>query len=334
MKRFLFILLLPVLFFGQVNAQKIQPSFRPVITAPISDEITGGFCQEYQAVYDAYTTKPDATYSAIWNTMIDDIQTKGPDPYWDSLDVFYFYAVHTNAAGEALINWELPGTFDATAYNAPTHTAYEGFTGADTKYIDCNWNPSVNGVNYVQNSASVGCYIRTDVDEAKFDMGVKSAHTTYLQSKNGGNVFARVNSGGGGTGGVVANSLGMFIANRVLASHQDVWKNKVRVQHVAEVSTGVPQASVYTLAFNNGGPASSFISKQLSLAFAGSGLSTTAITTITDAVETCMDAMGKGVISESPTALIFLFMLMLYVGNHKRFNYENMDNDTDFCIAV
>ena len=83
----------------------------------------GGYCPEYQAVYDAFTTKPSAALASLQDIMVRALIDCGA---WALLDVFYNYAVHTNAAGEALINWKLPGTFDATAFNAPTFTALEG----------------------------------------------------------------------------------------------------------------------------------------------------------------------------------------------------------------
>ena len=157
MKRLLFLLLcIPVLSFGQTVYTHGGKAL--TYSGDVLIEVPSTYCTEYQAVYDAFTTKPDAATAAIWNTCVETWVDNGE---WATKDVIYVYAAHTNGAGEALINWKNPGAFNATAYNAPTFTANEGFTGdGAADYIDCNWNPSVNGVNYVQNSASQIIYIR------------------------------------------------------------------------------------------------------------------------------------------------------------------------------
>ena len=249
------------------------------------------FIAEYQAIYDAFTTKPDIVTAYIWNRFVEDAIRTGE---WALLDVFYNYAAHTNADGEALINWFNPGTFDATAYNAPTFTANEGFTGADTKYIDCNWNPSTNGINYVQNSASMGVYCRTDVDEAKNAVGLNATVDAFIRIRSGNQAGFRVNSTGSGT---VANldSRGMYVSNRVLSTHQDLWKNKIRISNHLRTSTGVPNVNVYTLALNNSVVATNFVTTQISVAFAGAGMTQTNVNNLTNYYNTAMTSLGKNV---------------------------------------
>ena len=100
MKRLLFLLLLiPALSFGQT-----------VLTSP--------FSEDFQEVYDAFTEKPSDALTGQMDGMV-----RACGTYWDSLDVFYLYAAHTNTNDEALINWTDPGTFNATAYSSPTFTA-------------------------------------------------------------------------------------------------------------------------------------------------------------------------------------------------------------------
>jgi hypothetical protein len=78
--------------------------------------ISGGtpsFCAEYQAVYDAYTTKPSDAVATIYNTMVEKLVAAG---LWSTQwDIVRGYGMTTNDAGEALINWINPSTFGATA---------------------------------------------------------------------------------------------------------------------------------------------------------------------------------------------------------------------------
>ena len=259
-----------------------------------------GFSAEYQAVYDAYTIKPDAATAAIWNTYV---ESGVADGWWAKEDVEYVYAAHTNDNGEALINLKNPGTFDATAFNAPTFTANEGFLGNGIdEYIDCNWNPFVNGVNYVQDSASIGCYIRTNVGAGQADMGILEETPTPDRSAQiltryvgAGVSLSTVNAA---TFGSVAStdSRGMWVANREDATDNDLYRNKIKIIDGSTASGIVPNFNLYVMARNAEGAAALFSSKQFSMAFAGGGMTQTDVNNKTDAFETAMDALGKGVI--------------------------------------
>ncbi|KKM20199.1 hypothetical protein LCGC14_1647830 [marine sediment metagenome] len=255
------------------------------------------FCAEYQAVYDAYTIKPDAATAAIWNTYV---RSGVADGWWAKEDVEYVYAAHTNDNGEALINWKNPGTFDAAAFNAPAFVANEGFTGnGTTQYIDCNWNPSANGVNYVLNSASMGVYIRTNVKEAKFDIGANNIGqhinaTQIIARWSDDNAYIRINTAtplGGGN----LDSRGMYVSARTAVNVNNLYKNKVSIANSADASVGLTSSNIYTLARNDGGSALDFNAKQLSMAFAGAGMTQTDVNNKTDAFNAAMTALGTNV---------------------------------------
>jgi len=295
MKKLLFLLLLiPALSFGQkvlTYGGKVLTDGTNVLTFT-----EAAYCDEYQAVYDAFTTKPSDAVASNQDILVSTLVASG---VWAKLDVFYNYAQTTN--GDALINWTNPGTFDATAYSAPTFTALEGFTGdGSADYIDCNWNPSSDGVNYVQNSASIGVYVRTDAvgimsDIGSHDTGSGFQVRIYPRLVSGDNCSNRINDGATLTY-VNADSRGMYVLIRIASNIRATYKNKVSKANDTEVSTGVVNLNLYTLAKNLDGAASDFSTRQISMAFAGSGLSTDDITSITDAFEVYMDSNGKGVI--------------------------------------
>jgi hypothetical protein len=73
---------------------------------------------------------------------------------WPKLDALYIFA--NSDSPSALINWKTPGTFGCTAVNSPTFAADRGFTGNGTSsYLDTNYIPSSNGINWQQDSASL-----------------------------------------------------------------------------------------------------------------------------------------------------------------------------------
>ena len=259
------------------------------------------FSAEYQAVYDAYTIKPDAATAAIWNTYV---ESGVADGWWAKEDVEYVYAAHTNDNGEALINWINPGTFDATAFNAPAFVVNEGFTGngSDT-YNDCNWKPNSDGVNYVQNSASAGAYIRTDVSEIKADFGSSDQSgdkflqfiSRFTSTGEKAQVLVNIQSV---DAGVVANTdgRGMYVLSRLDATDNDLYRNKIKIYDGSDNSVIPPDLNVYVLARNLDGSPDVHTTRQISMFFAGGGFTQTDVNNKTDAFETAMDALGKGVI--------------------------------------
>jgi len=253
-----------------------------------------GYSTEYQAVYDSLTTPPSKAIATAQDTMVTALVTAG---VWTKLDLFYLFAQSTNGDGEALVNWVNPGTYDATAYNSPTFTALEGFTGANTKYIDCNWNPNSDGVNFTLNDASVGVYSRTDVDEAKSSFGIiDGSNGTLISIRNSGHTYNRLNTTIAGDY-VDSNSLGLYILNRTASNVNDMYKNGSLVTDDTDASSSVPNYNMYVLARNNGGVSERWVTKQISMFFAGGGLTTDDITNFTNAFETYMDSNSKGVIS-------------------------------------
>jgi hypothetical protein len=254
-----------------------------------------GYCDEFQTVYDSMTTPPDADVAAAQNTMVQSLVDGG---VWDKLDVFYLFAVHTNDDGEALKNWISPGTHDATLVNAPTFTAFEGFTGdGATCYINTNYNPSTDAVNLSLNDASFGLYYRTTVDDGKTKL-----NGTWSTDANGGgasraqltNVSGGINSGTSAGGTITAPAGAFKIVSRLSATTQKIYLNKSE-QSFSVNSETIPDQDVLILALHQaGGSPYYYDTSQFSCGFLSGGLTQTDVDTITDAVETYMTSNGKG----------------------------------------
>ena len=296
MRRLLFLwVLLPALTFAQIKGQ-VGGAANGALRTSFSDKIGGQpFNDDYLAVYDAFTTKPDAATKVIQNALVVDLGT-----YWDSLDYLNVYAVHTNGDGEALIDWKLPDS-TATAVNSPTFTASQGFLfNGTTQYINSDFTASVDGVQYTQNSASAMAYIRNNI-QSNVIFGVDDdvpppRKESFLYSRFTDDKAYIMLNGDTAEGAANVDSRGMYIISRTGASIVKLYRNKIAIINGIDTSVGLPGHSYYVGALNNDDVAASFSAYQISMFAAGAGLSQTAVTAITNAFETYMDALGTGVI--------------------------------------
>lgn len=257
----------------------------------------GGFIAEFQAVYDSWTTKPDDADAEIWNTKVVKLVNDG---IWSKLDVYYFFAIHTNANGEALTNWINPGTFNATLVNNPAFTAFEGFlgnSGAATT-IRTNYIPSTHAVNFSQNSGAIGYYTRTELIESTTMLGVLGNNNTFIVVNPrivAGSIQYSVNSAGVDTFAVSASD-GMNIFSRDSNVLTNYYRNKSNDDSASNASAALPDLELYLLGYNNKGVLANVTNRQISNFFISSKFNQTNVDDFTDAIEAAMDAKGKGVI--------------------------------------
>ena len=258
-----------------------------------TEGLGAAFCAEYQTLYDTLTTKPSDVIAAAQNTMLCGLLDDG---VWIKLDVFYLFAQTTNGASEALVNWVNPGVFDGTEFNGPiAWVSLEGYTGnGTTQRINSPYNPTIHATNYAQNSASAGCYIRTNVDENKDDCGAAGGARVYIISRNAGNASYEVNDATTNNG-ANSDSRGLWVVTRTAVNARTLYRNKGIIHTTAGVaSTGVPNATFQFLALST---FHGYGSKQQAMGFIGGGLTQTDVNNLTDRVETYMDSNGKGVIA-------------------------------------
>jgi len=249
------------------------------------------FSAEYQAIYDAFTIKPSASVAAAQNDLVESLVDTG---VWAKLDTFYVFAGHTNANGESLINWFNPGTFDATAINAPAFVALEGFTGdGAASYINSNYNAATQGIKYLQDSASGGFYSRSNIAETKTDFGALSGNNRmYINSREVADVARYVANDNVAVPAANTNSRGMFVSTRTASNARALYKNINLLQSGAVISAGVPNSAFQFLALTALG---AYSTKQLSLGFLGGGLVQADITNLYNAFQAYMTSNGKQV---------------------------------------
>lgn len=171
---------------------------------------------------------------------------------WDSLDVLYVFATDGDS-DFATLNWKNPSTFKCTKVNSPTFTANEGFNGnGTTSYLDTEWDPATNGVNFTQNENGIFCHVNDSL--SGFPYGNEGAGTTgqNLIAQVAGNLLYSNNSGGSGS---VANTndIALYHNRRVASNEAKVYKNGVLLGTAAVASNGFSSQDMFVCAFNDNG---------------------------------------------------------------------------------
>lgn len=117
---------------------------------------------EATALFARMTEDPCTAIKTAVNAAIRDLKGYG---IWNKLDFLAVYAMHTQQA--ALLDWK--DYINHINQNAMDFTAYSGFsydTSITSVYINSNFNPSTNGVNYTVNDAMLGVWIEDRGDTA------------------------------------------------------------------------------------------------------------------------------------------------------------------------
>ncbi len=221
----------------------------------------------------------------------------------DVFDAMYILAGET---AESSLRNLVRNAYHATMVNSPSFTAFEGFTGNGvTSYIRSNYNPSVNGVNFVLNNAAIGVYSRTNSDSNGVAIGARDGvpNDILLLQRFGNKFYGRINNGEGK--GVVNNntdSSGLFMVTRYgsLSTNIVGYRNKTTLNAVGvgnPVSTDIPNAEIYIGALNVNGIVNNISIRQHSLAFFSKHITSAMRDVIVDSFEAYMDANGKGVIA-------------------------------------
>jgi len=140
---------------GAVNNSIDWGNSHEVSWAGLTDIVGFAYEDEYQAILDRATilgyTLPSDAVKLKQNTLLTSLKSTG---VWAKLDVFYVFAQDGGSAFGTL-NWKNPNANQSTLVNSPTFVSNGGLMGNGTSsYIDTNFNPSTQAVQYTLNNAS------------------------------------------------------------------------------------------------------------------------------------------------------------------------------------
>ena len=248
----------------------------------------------YNVVLSAFNTPPSAQVGGYYQTMVSALQTAGS---WDKCDIFQFYSAHNQA--DSLINWRTPGTCDPTAVDSPTWTQYQGFTstlGPPKGYINTNYKPSVNGVNYGLNDATVIVGIGNSVVDAS-GVGAKVANTNETRINGysvGTSVRGSLNGNYATIDNILASGIGHFGVTRSEAAAFKIWQNKTSNEQ-SRNSASVTSRNFWATTANLNDSYVEYTGKQVRYVWAGGCLTDQEYQDTIDAIEACLLSLGSSI---------------------------------------
>jgi hypothetical protein len=243
-----------------------------------------------------YSSDAEAVFSNLPNALTNDekdgintfVNASVASGNWAQYD--YFFGFFLDDATNALTDWKTGLT--ATAVNAPTHTANQGYlANGTTQYVNTNINPSTDSTNFVLDDAHIGCYVYDNLDTGANKMlfgsavGGSSVYTQFYQNTN---INLRFNNTNPTTqyfsdSYFVDNS--RYNAVRGGASDVDFYKNGTKLVDGTVSSTSIPNTNLFTLAQSNNGTAAGFINASVSYLFTGGGFDLTELDLELDQLE-------------------------------------------------
>jgi lysophospholipase L1-like esterase len=250
-----------------------------------SKYIGGGvsFDADYQAILDYATTQgytlPSIGQQALQNQMLIDLKLAG---VWSKLDTFAKFDTDGNSSF-ALIDWKRLTQY--TAVNNPTFTPNQGFTGNGTSnYIDTNYNPFSQAVNFGLNNATVGTYIRTapivpNAVKAVFGNGDEGGVNFVPQFSNQTSIRLNATSA---VGFANTTQVGTWVIVRPSNSNTTTYKNGA-ITSSPRLSTSIANSNIFLLRRNDATP--QYWDGQISCFFAGASLSEIESKTLTGIIQ-------------------------------------------------
>lgn len=246
----------------------------------------GGFDYLTSALTNAMTTEPTFARSVLIDNFFKTIRPAG---IVDALDAIYVTAAEDSQA--ATLNWLDPTKFNLTIVGTPTFTQNKGFTGNGTNaYLNTNY--TFGQGKATQDNNSGGIWTNSAINENRIAMGINN---WLIYPRNTGfNIETRNHTTASNTttfGGL--NSVGLVAMSRSSASTYMVYKDGVLRNTLSNTSTTPSAHPVLLLAQNNStGTAINFSNRIVNAAFIGRALTDSQQTTLYNAFNTYLTAVG------------------------------------------
>jgi hypothetical protein len=222
MKRLIFIPLLFLTILCSAQFTKGGGTFLKTGSSFMTATSSASFYSRFQTVYDVFGTKPSAAVADAYNDFLYSFDSLNTE-LSVSCELLYVFASH-EADNESLINWNDPGTFNATLTNLSAVDDWEqfkGYTGDNTDgLIETNYNPTSDAINIGQDNMAIGVYCLLDQQENARLYGGQDASSNriYLIPRyTDGYVVAAINSTNYADQAVAAAN-GLWIVSRTASN--------------------------------------------------------------------------------------------------------------------
>jgi hypothetical protein len=165
---------------------------------------------------------------------------------WALKDCLYPLCAGFDAASMK-INWKNPGAFDLLAVGAGAFVPNQGYTpDGVSSYLDSQWSPAANGVNWTQNSAHLLAIVKLDTVNTVADVGAQTSTVNRVRARTLSNGTVNLNSATGltGSGATPASTYPLrAMAIRRDASNELFWRNGVQDGTGASASAALSTAT-------------------------------------------------------------------------------------------
>ena len=249
-----------------------------LITTPVSAAIPDAADVAAAGLAARMALRPSRARLERMNRLIRSLMSAG---VWGKLDALYLLAAHSQQAAQ--LNW-IGAAQDLTAVNAPLFSIDRGFTGNGTSaYLDTN-TPGGSLELYTGNNASMGVYVRTPGTGVDISLG----QPAYLNSDSSGNMMVKANVDGGAELSIPnGGTTGLFAWTRNASAVSGYRAGALR----SEVASGPNTLSGSNLLILRDA-VSSYSTRQLSAAFAGSNLTASDMAALNAAIVAYLASIG------------------------------------------
>lgn len=223
---------------------------------------------------------------------------------WNKFDCLYILAA--SDAYNAKLNW-IKDNYNLTAVGNMSFEQFRGYMGdGGRSYLETNYDPLTDGVNYLLNSCGTGIYSRTDsyILGDKADMG-SGENPPYIwinfKGTRNGLIRPYLNSttSSGSIYNYTGSTLGIITVNRTAPDTVSVFTTTSTgsTQRISNAnSVAIPNQTIWISGRNDGKKGTAFQSRQYAAAFIGGPLSQREHEIFTKFLEAYLDAVGAGVI--------------------------------------
>ncbi len=211
--------------------------------------------------------KPSMKWTKALNTFIVNLKQQGNWPQFDRL--WIFAADYRQNARISIVN---PETVQNTEVNNPAWTKNEGYTGNGAgAFINTNFTASLNGVNFTQNSASMGVYCNSASLTGSVEVDFGSQNGTIMTQYWAPTLTCYVNSGS--PVGGQPYTKGMVASVRTSSSVMSAWINGIQVSSGSYASTGISTSPTYIMTqdLSNAPQSGVYSTRQYAMFFCGGG---------------------------------------------------------------
>ena len=193
------------------------------------------FEPEYRAVItyakSRNYTLPSSSQQTLQNNLLASLKSAG---VWSKLDTFVLFATNGNS-DFALIDWKR--LLQYTAVNSPTFTTNQGFQGnGSTSYINTNFNPAIDNINYLLDNACRYMWNFTINAGSRYFDGNENANSNSMYS-NSSNIH-RINTTNSLSAVVALNTTGLIGINRTSSTNVELFDDTTQFSRTA-TSTGI-----------------------------------------------------------------------------------------------